>query len=99
MMWRKAILFAPDSEYPGLIKEETDPKTIKALGRRIPDFDEDTWVDNRYKIVVDGNYLKFTQDENLKQQLLSTGERDLVEASPMDKIWGVGYGKKNAWSM
>jgi ribA/ribD-fused uncharacterized protein len=40
--------------------------------------------------VVEGNLHKFSQDENLKEFLLNTNERILVEASPMDKIWGIG---------
>lgn len=43
-----------------------------------------------------GNYYKFTQDEELKRVLLDTGDRELVEASPRDRIWGVGFGAKNA---
>ncbi|KAF3914427.1 hypothetical protein ABW21_db0209872 [Orbilia brochopaga] len=72
------------------------PKAIKALGRKVPDFDDDIWKEKRYEIVYQANYLKFTQNEKLKVQLLETGNRELVEASPLDKIWGVGYGAANA---
>ena len=43
-----------------------------------------------------GNYYKFTQHEELKQVLLGTGDREIVEASPRDRVWGVGFGEKNA---
>jgi ribA/ribD-fused uncharacterized protein len=45
---------------------------------------------------LEGNYLKYSQDEELKQKLLATGERELVEASPRDRIWGVGFEAKYA---
>lgn len=32
----------------------------------------------------------------LRAALLATGEREVVEASPRDRIWGVGFGAKNA---
>ena len=51
------------------------------------------------RIVEEGNYLKFTASEDaedLRAMLLATGERELVEASPRDRIWGVGFAEKNA---
>src|SRR5437764_9215514 len=96
MMHRKGLLFAPDSPLLAEIMSSDDPKEIKALGRRIPNFDEDVWKKERYKIIVEGNYLKFTQNEALKERLLATGERELVEASPRDRVYGIGFGKANA---
>ncbi|EEP81506.1 conserved hypothetical protein [Uncinocarpus reesii 1704] len=100
MMHRKGILFAPDDSTTQEIlsagKPVPSPRTLKSLGRQIPNFDEDIWKKERLKIVVEGNYLKFTQNEDLRAQLLATGDRELVEASPRDRIWGVGFGAKNA---
>ncbi|KAK6504843.1 hypothetical protein TWF481_006779 [Arthrobotrys musiformis] len=97
MMHQKGVLFAPESDVTGdILKKGLHPADIKALGRAIPDFDEETWKENRYKIVVQGNYYKFTQNEKLKVMLLETGNKELVEASPRDRIWGVGYGAVNA---
>lgn len=62
-----------------------DPKSIKEYGRQVKNFDETVWKEHAYKIVEQGNYLKFTQDEELKRVLLSTGDMLLVEASPSDK--------------
>lgn len=79
--------------------ETTDPKAHKALGRKVRDFDEKTWNANKRRIVEEGTYLKFTASKNandLKTLLLQTGERELVEASPLDRIWGIGFGEKNA---
>jgi ribA/ribD-fused uncharacterized protein len=58
-----------------------------------------TSVADKLKIVEDGNYYKFTVSEDaveLRAWLLATGERELVEASPRDRIWGVGFKAENA---
>lgn len=99
MMHRKALLFAGPS-HP--ISQELEkgwklhPRTVRDLGRKIPNFNQEVWVQNRFEIVVEGSYLKFSQNGDLKQKLLATGNRELVEASPRDSIWGVGFTAKNA---
>jgi ribA/ribD-fused uncharacterized protein len=96
MMHRKGLLFAPDSGVTTDILLTSNPRDIKALGRAVPNFDDAVWRAERCRVVVEGNYLKFTQNEGLKAQLLGTGERELVEASPRDRIWGIGFGQKKA---
>ncbi|KAF3911504.1 hypothetical protein ABW20_dc0107350 [Dactylellina cionopaga] len=96
MMHQKGVLFAPDDPITAEILTELDPMNIKALGRAVPNFDDDVWNKHRYGIVVQANYLKFTQNEDLRKMLLETGNRELVEASPRDRIWGVGFGAVNA---
>lgn len=63
-------------------------------------FDKTKWEHNRDRIVEEGSYHKFKhsllEKEDLKAMLLSTGDRELVEASPYDRIWGVGFGEKDA---
>ena len=99
MMYQKAVLFS-DPEVGAQILKTTSPKDQKALGRKVKNFDNDVWLANRERIVTEGSYHKFAnslkEGEDLKAMLLETGERDLVEASPMDRIWGVGFGEKNA---
>ena len=65
-------------------------KEIKDLGRKVHNFDGTVWDKNKISIVLDGNLAKFSQNEKLKSMLLSTGDKILVEASPYDKIWGIG---------
>ncbi|EEQ87930.1 uncharacterized protein BDCG_03050 [Blastomyces dermatitidis ER-3] len=100
MMHQKGLLFAPDDPVTHQILSQDStpphPAELRSLGRQIPDFDDAVWKKHRYKIVVEGNYLKFTQDPQLKAKLLATRDRELVEASPRDRIWGVGFGAKNA---
>ena len=96
-MAHKAHLFSPDDTTTfDRIMASTSPAEQKALGQKVPNFDEDIWVAHRFEIVKWGNYLKFSQNKELKELLLGTGERELVEASPRDKIWGVGFAAKNA---
>ena len=65
---------------------------MKALGRGVRGFEEPIWRQNRSSIVIEGNYAKFSQSAALREFLVGTKHRVLVEASPVDKIWGIGLG-------
>ncbi|CAD6571993.1 MAG: hypothetical protein ASARMPREDX12_004847 [Alectoria sarmentosa] len=97
MMYHKAIVFS-DQEIADKIALEPEASKQKALGRMVKGFDNKIWNAKREKIVEDGNWWKFTQpkESDLRKMLLETGDRLLVEASPYDRIWGVGYGAANA---
>ncbi|GAB2570667.1 hypothetical protein Aab01nite_05710 [Paractinoplanes abujensis] len=92
MMWRKATLFGDDA-MAARILAAPHPKVAKALGGRVTPFRQPEWDEHRYQIVVAGNLAKFGQDDELRDYLLTTGERVLVEASPLDRIWGIGLGR------
>lgn len=89
MMWAKAELFGA-AELAEQVLAAGNPGAAKALGRRIEGFDEDLWAADRFEIVVTGNVAKFGQHDELRRFLLGTGDRVLVEASPVDRIWGIG---------
>ncbi|GIM97021.1 NADAR family protein [Paractinoplanes toevensis] len=89
MMWRKAMLFG-DEETAGRIVRAGHPRDAKMLGRGVAGFDEPTWVQQRFPIVVEASRHKFGQHADLRAWLLGTGDRVLVEASPTDRIWGIG---------
>ena len=89
MMSQKALLFN-DIETNSKIMKENDPKQYKELGRQVKNFSPKIWDEKKFEIVVKGNLYKFSQNENLKQFLLSTKNKILAEASPYDKIWGIG---------
>jgi ribA/ribD-fused uncharacterized protein len=89
MMWRKAMLFN-DHETAEQILSAPHPHRAKALGRQVHGFDQRIWEQHRYDIVVAGSMAKFGQHNDLRAFLLVTGERVLVEASPTDRIWGIG---------
>lgn len=71
-------------------------KTIKNLGRQVKNFDEKAWNEKSVKNMKFGAKLKFTQNQDLKDILLNTQNKNLVEASPYDKIWGTGLNKENS---
>jgi ribA/ribD-fused uncharacterized protein len=89
MMWRKAKLFG-DNDVATRVLAAAHPGDAKKLGRLVRGFDESTWDGARFDIVVAGSTAKFGQHDDLRTYLLGTGERVLVEASPMDRVWGIG---------
>ena len=92
MMAEKARLFEDDVTLKKILGAKT-PKEQKALGRAVKGFNEKTWKKNRYRIVVEATRAKFTQHEDMKKKLLDTGDAILCEASPIDRIWGIGLKK------
>lgn len=89
MMAEKASLFG-DLGTKAQILNAPNPGAAKALGRQVRGFDEATWLRQRFSIVVRGNKAKFAQNPELGQFLQQTGNRILVEASPVDRVWGIG---------
>jgi len=96
MMYHKAILFNDLKVAEQIIDSADDPKAVKALGRMVKRFDQTKWDEKKFEIVVNGNREKFRQNEGLKNLLLETKGREIIEASPMDRIWGIGFSKANA---
>ena len=88
MMAAKAELFG-DKEIRDQILKCSDQKQIKALGRKVRGFDQKVWDKFKYAIVLNGIWCKFSQNRELREFLLSTGDSVLVEASPYDAIWGI----------
>ncbi|WP_040702481.1 NADAR family protein [Nocardiopsis ganjiahuensis] len=94
MMAGKARLFG-DTEAAERIVAAGHPRDAKTIGREVRGFDQEVWERERFEIVVRGNVAKFGQNEDLRAFLLDTGQRVLVEASPRDRVWGIGMGKEN----
>lgn len=95
MMAEKARLFG-DNMVLAQILATDDPRAHKRLGRKVGNFSEDAWNQNREDIVYRGNMAKFGQDDGLRDLLMETGDRTLVEASPYDRIWGIGLKSTDA---
>jgi ribA/ribD-fused uncharacterized protein len=89
MMAEKARLFGDDQTLARILAAET-PREHKSLGRKVKPFDEARWNAEAREIVYRGNMGKFTQSAALRKLLLATGDLVLVEASPLDTIWGIG---------
>jgi ribA/ribD-fused uncharacterized protein len=103
-MYFKAMHFN-DIEVAALILEAKDPMTAKRLGRKVKNYDDSEWSKVRYSYMFTACYEKFAQNIDLKQKLLETSGTEMVEASPFDKIWGIGIGEddpdawnKNTWN-
>ncbi|HET9959330.1 MAG TPA: NADAR family protein [Polyangiaceae bacterium] len=89
MMAEKARLFA-DTESVRAILAAPHPADAKRLGRSVRNFAESTWCEHRMRIVVRGNLAKFGQHAALLEFLRGTQDQVLVEASPADRVWGIG---------
>jgi len=89
MMAQKALLFDNSALYHQIIAAKS-PAEAKALGRQVTNFEEASWRAQRSAIVVRGNLEMFRQHDDLRTFLLNTKDRVLVEASPVDAIWGIG---------
>jgi ribA/ribD-fused uncharacterized protein len=103
MMAEKARLFG-DATTLAQILSAAGPAEAKSLGRRVQGFDEEVWTKHRFEVAVRGNTAKFGQNAALKAWLVATGDAVLVEASPVDRIWGIGLaadapraGDPHAW--
>jgi ribA/ribD-fused uncharacterized protein len=94
MMAAKARLFG-DSDALARILATPDPVEAKRIGRQVRNFNPDQWDRAAYDVVVEANLAKFGQNPDLREYLLSTGDRVLVEASPRDVKWGIGRGKND----
>jgi ribA/ribD-fused uncharacterized protein len=94
MMYMKAKTFNDDNS-AALILQTKDPGVQKALGRKVANFDPVAWDKVREDVVYHGCLAKYTQNPSLKEEMLKTGDMILVEASPYDKIWGIGLSENH----
>ena len=111
-MWRKATFFEDEEMADKILEEvtiddfdelSTDGKKwkdkmmrVKKLGKNVRGFDEVSWKEERESAMLDGLKLKFDQNKHLNDNLINTGNKKLAEASPYDKIWGIGISKNQA---
>ena len=97
MMAHKALVFNDLKRYQ-IIMRSIDQKEIKSTGRDVESFDSSVWSACKEEIVYNACYAKFSQNERLKALLLGTAGMKLAEASPRDKIWGIGLDATSAGS-
>ena len=89
MMHQKAMLFG-DDEIATMVLATKNPREQKAFGRKVRGFDAEVWNAQARAIVKEGNIAKFSQNPELLAELETTKGTTLVEASPYDKVWGIG---------
>jgi ribA/ribD-fused uncharacterized protein len=94
MMYKKAIVFNDMQAAEDILKAQT-PKEAKAIGRRVKGFNDEVWNEVSFNMVVNVNLCKFMENEHLKEFLLNTGDKIIIEASPYDKVWGIGMSVAN----
>ncbi len=94
MMSEKARLFEDQDSYQKIMLSKSQEE-IKTLGRQVKNFDGKIWDKAKYTIVLNGNYYKFSQQKPLRDYLLETQNKILVEVSPHDKIWGIGLSEED----
>ena len=89
MMAEKALLMGDDKTRQQILSS-TNPSVVKKLGQQVKPWDENSWLEHRCRIMYEACLAKFTSSPDLREILLATDNKVLVEASPYDKIWGVG---------
>jgi ribA/ribD-fused uncharacterized protein len=89
MMYAKALLFGDRDASERIIVAAT-PREQQAIGRTVRGFDEAMWVLFREGVVFTGNYARFSQNPEQRELLFATRGTSLVEASPHDRVWGIG---------
>ena len=89
MMVRKAVCFHDEASAAQILATE-DVARIKELGRRVSNYDDHHWNGIRQIVVYEGLLAKFSQNEDLKEQLKATGDAVLAECAVKDRIWGIG---------
>jgi ribA/ribD-fused uncharacterized protein len=97
MMAEKARVFHDEATRTEILAAKT-PAQAKALGRKVLGFDEHTWSEMRFDVVVKGNLAKFTQHVTLREFLSATKKQILVEASPADCVWGIGLARSDEFA-
>ncbi len=100
IMYQKAIMFK-DMKNGKRIMSESNPLSMKQLGRLIQGFDKEIWESEAPSVVKRGNFAKFRQNPILEDKLFHTYPKVLVESSPNDCLWGIGLGENNekAWNI
>ena len=95
-MYIKAITFG-DNITAQKILNTNDPNRCRKLGRQVKGYNDAEWAKIRYDVFYTLNWAKYTQDKKLQEKLLDPqfDGKKFVEASPIDKIWGIGYGEDN----
>jgi ribA/ribD-fused uncharacterized protein len=95
MMAEKARLFRDNDAVTRILKTN-NPGAATAIGREVRGFEEKVWITHRCSMAIQGNFAKFSQNPSLQSFLVGTGDRVLVEASPVDPIWGIGLAEDDA---
>jgi ribA/ribD-fused uncharacterized protein len=97
-MYEKAKAFGDEETAMRILFEGSNPKQAKSLGRKVKGYSDEVWDKMRYKVMVRANLLKYLQNKDLEKLLLNEefDGKNFVEASPIDRIWGIGCDETTA---
>lgn len=90
LMYAKAYAFNDVIIQKEIINCRQNPRYMKRLGREVKNYDDTIWCEGRYDIMVSILIQKFSQNHDILDVLLSHKNKTIVEASPSDRIWGIG---------
>jgi len=102
MTYQKALTFHDAASAARILAART-PAEANALGRAVAGYDKHVWRARREQVARDGNWLKFSQVDECRRALLDSGDKVIVEASPSDRVWGIGFaadeaqGREDEW--
>ncbi|KAJ5188008.1 Conserved hypothetical protein CHP02464 [Penicillium cf. griseofulvum] len=97
MMYKKALMFGDTRISEKILcSSSASPRKHKSMGRMVANFDPDIWESRNMNVVINANYCKFTQDVHLMEILLDTADNLIIEASPTDRVWGIGFDSAHA---
>lgn len=88
-MFKKATYFDDDEMAEEIAMYGQDPREVKKMGRKVKNYNEESWAQVREDMMYIACYAKFTSDEKLRQHLIDTGDKIIVEGTPFDGVWGV----------
>lgn len=94
MMWAKAMTFGDREAAQGILAS-TKPVHQKRMGRGVRGYDDAVWAAKRDQVIGEALDAKFSQHPALAKVLLDTHGTLLVEASPYDRLYGVGLGEND----
>jgi ribA/ribD-fused uncharacterized protein len=95
MMYKKALMFG-DFDAASQIMATDNPRDQKHIGRGVKGFNKDVWESACRQIVYDANYAKARQNPDVMDEYHRTRMTEIVEASPEDRIWGIGLHEDDA---
>ena len=97
-MYEKARAFGDEEIAMRILFEGKDPKQAKSLGRKVKGYNDEVWNKMRYKVMLRANLLKYLQNKDIEKLLLNEefDGKNFVEASPIDRIWGIGCDEATA---
>ena len=96
MMAAKARLMGDRKTLEKILSQHDNPTGVKRLGRQVRPWKQELWDAEKYNVVLEGTRLKVSQNPRVRKILMATGGSVIAEASPSDRVWGIGLNKKDA---